>query len=86
MSYLHLGQDLSFAEPPVPSVRPPAPAFRFIPCGAGRAPHAANECLAIVRRAIRDAVWLADNAASKLKARDDRFVGEAASFARKVAH
>jgi len=74
MSYLHLGQDLAFSEPPVRSIRPPAPAFRFIPCGAGCAPHAANECLAIVRRAIRDAISLAENAASKLKARDGEAV------------
>ena len=44
------------------------PTFRFF-CAAG-CPHPANQCLAIVRRAVRDATWLADNAAAKLAARD----------------
>lgn len=52
-----------------PAIRPTVPAFRFI-CPAGCAPHAANECRAIVRRAIQDAIWLAENAAAKLTARD----------------
>src|SRR5688500_126189 len=51
------------------AVRPTAPAFRFI-CPAGCAPRPPNECRAIVRRAIQDAIWLAENAAGKLKARD----------------
>jgi hypothetical protein len=54
-----------FGEPPSPAT----PAFRFF-CAAG-CPHAANECIAIVRRAIREAVRLADNAAAKLEARDN---------------
>lgn len=52
-----------------PAIGPTAPAFRFI-CPAGCAPHAANECLAIVRRAVQDAIWLAENAAAKLIARE----------------
>lgn len=46
-----------------------APAFRFF-CAPGCAPHAANECRAIVRRAIQDAIALAEGAATKLEARD----------------
>jgi hypothetical protein len=53
-----------------PAIRPTVPAFRFI-CPAGCAPHAPNECIGIVRRAIQDAIWLAENAAAKLKARDN---------------
>ncbi len=53
-----------------PAIRPTVPAFRFI-CPTGCAPHAANECTRIVRRAIQDAIWLAENAATKLKARDN---------------
>lgn len=71
MSYLHVGQDLAFAQATVP-------AFRFPECdtgGTGCGPHAANACRAIVRRAIRNAIWLADNAASKLSARDKEAVG-----------
>lgn len=45
------------------------PAFRFF-CAPGCAPHTAGQCRAIVSRAIRDAIWLADNAAAKLEARD----------------
>jgi hypothetical protein len=66
MSYLHLGQDLAFAEPAAPA----EPAFRFF-CAAGCAPHAANQCRDIVRRAIREAIRLAENAATKLEARDE---------------
>lgn len=56
-----------------PAIRPTVPAFRFI-CPAGCAPHVANECQAIVRRGIQDAIWLAENAAAKLKARDNEAV------------
>lgn len=65
MSYLHL-HDPGFAEPAATAT----PAFRFQPCATGCPPHAANECHPIVRRAIRDAIGLADNAAAKLEARD----------------
>jgi hypothetical protein len=53
-----------------PAIRQTVPAFRFI-CPAGCAPRAANECIGIVRRSIQDAIWLAENAAAKLKARDN---------------
>jgi len=53
-----------------PAIRPTVPAFRFI-CPAGCAPHAANECIGIVRRATQDAIVLAENAAAKLTARDN---------------
>jgi hypothetical protein len=70
MSYLHVGQDLGLAEATVP-------AFRFPECdtgGTGCGPHAANACRAIIRRAIRDAIWLADNAVDRLSARDNKAV------------
>jgi hypothetical protein len=53
--YIHLGQ---------PAAQSNVPAFRLMP--AGCPPQAAS----IVRRGIRDAIWLAENAASKLSARD----------------
>jgi hypothetical protein len=51
-----------------------APAFRFI-CPTGCAPQAANQCIGIVRRAIQDAIWLAENAAEKLISRDGEALG-----------
>ena len=57
-----------FGQPAVAAKAPAVPVFRFT-CANGCAPHAANECLAIVRRAVRDAIALADNAAAKLTAR-----------------
>lgn len=62
MSYLQLGRSFGLAEPVTP-------AFRFF-CAPGCAPRPAGECLGIVRRTIRDAIRLADNAAAKLEARD----------------
>jgi hypothetical protein len=62
MSYLQLARPLGLAEPVTP-------AFRFF-CAAGCAPRPVGECLGIVRRTIREAIRLADNAAAKLEARD----------------
>jgi hypothetical protein len=70
MSYIHFGQDLGFG----PSFAvTPVPPFHFT-CATGCAPLAATDCLAIVRRAIRDAIQLAENAAAKLEARDKEAV------------
>lgn len=58
-------------EPPVataPAVTT-TPAFRFF-CPGNCAPEAANRCRTIVEAALRDATWLADNAAARLEARD----------------
>jgi Lysine-specific metallo-endopeptidase len=71
--YSHPGQSFGFAQFAVAPTAAAVPAFRF-DCPNGCAPLAANECLAIVRRAIRDAIWLAENAASKLEARDKEAV------------
>ena len=54
-----------FGEPAASTV----PAFRFL-CPTGCAPETANQCIRIVRRAIQDAIWLAENAAEKLTTRD----------------
>ena len=51
-----------------------AAAFRF-QCLPGCAPHAANQCRAIVRRAVRGAIQLAENAASRLEARNNHALG-----------
>jgi hypothetical protein len=48
---------------------PATPAFRFI-CPTGCAPNVAAQCRGIVSRGIRDAIFLAENAAAKLAARD----------------
>ena len=56
-----------------------APAFRFL-CPPGCAPNATNACIGIVRRAIQDAIWLAENAAEQLTARDDEAVRLFRSF------
>lgn len=53
-----------------PATLPTLPAFRF-ECPGGCTPNAANECIGIIRRAIHDAIWLAENAADKLTARDN---------------
>ena len=61
--------DRGFGQPTV-AVIPP---FRFT-CPVGCPPHAANECRAVVGRAIRDAIFLAESAATKLEARDNEAV------------
>ncbi len=60
-----------FGEPAIPQTWP---AFRFM-CPAGCAPNAVNQCLGIVGSAIQDAIWLAENAADKLTARDNEALG-----------
>jgi hypothetical protein len=71
--YSHPGHSFGFGQFAVAPTAAAVPAFRF-DCPNDCAPQAANECLAIVRRAIRDAIWLAENAASKLEARDKEAV------------
>lgn len=66
MSYLRLRQDPALGEA-TKTTQPAKPVFR-IECPAGCAPIAAGQCRNILRRAIRDAINLANNAASKLEA------------------
>lgn len=57
------GAELEFEAPP--SASPPRATFR-LECPTGCAPFPANQCQTILRRAILDAIALANNAASKL--------------------
>jgi len=52
---------------PAQAARPAGPVFRF-DCGAGCAPIAAAQCRATLRRALVDAIKLAEAAAAKLEA------------------
>jgi hypothetical protein len=66
MSYLYDAPDPVLGEPPIAAAR--GPIFDLVCAPGACAPFADNQCRAVLRRAILDAIALATNAADKLSA------------------